>query len=117
MTESVMARRQPSVWWGAMIICGTVVGAGMFTLPIVMAGAWFGWALLLLGISWGAMLLSGLLFMRVSLHYPPGAGYDTLTRDLLGRGWASINGLSILFVLAFSPTLIFQPVVRFTSTR
>ncbi|KTS33817.1 aromatic amino acid transporter [Pantoea dispersa] len=99
MTESVMARRQPSVWWGAMIICGTVVGAGMFTLPIVMAGAWFGWALLLLGISWGAMLLSGLLFMRVSLHYPPGAGYDTLTRDLLGRGWASLNGLSILFVL------------------
>jgi len=71
----------------------------MFTLPIVMAGSWFGWGVLLLAISWGAMLLSGLLFMRVSLHYPAGAGYDTLTRDLLGRGWAAINGLSILFVL------------------
>lgn len=97
--ETTLVRRQPSVWWGAMIICGTVVGAGMFTLPIVMAGAWFGWALLLLGISWGAMLLSGLLFMGVSLHYPAGAGFDTLTKDLLGRGWAVINGLSILFVL------------------
>lgn len=98
--EMTSAHRQPSVWWGAMIICGTVVGAGMFTLPIVMAGAWFGWALLLLGISWGTMLLSGLLFMRVSLHYPHGAGYDTLAKDLLGHGWASINGLSMFFVLS-----------------
>lgn len=99
MTDTLMSRRQPSVWWGAMIICGTVVGAGMFTLPVVMAGAWFGWALLLLLVSWGAMLLSGLLFMRTSLHYPTGAGYDTLTKDLLGRRWAALNGLSILFVL------------------
>ncbi len=99
MTEMTLSRRQPSVWWGAMIICGTVVGAGMFTLPVVMAGAWFGWAMVLLLISWGGMLLSGLLFMRVSLTYPPGAGYDTLTKDLLGRGWAALNGLSILFVL------------------
>jgi len=99
MTEMTLSRRQPSVWWGAMIICGTVVGAGMFTLPVVMAGAWFGWAMMLLLISWGGMLLSGLLFMRVSLTYPPGAGYDTLTKDLLGRGWAALNGLSILFVL------------------
>ncbi|MRT43417.1 amino acid permease [Enterobacteriaceae bacterium RIT702] len=99
MTEMTLSRRQPSVWWGAMIICGTVVGAGMFTLPVVMAGAWFGWAMVLLLINWGGMLLSGLLFMRVSLKYPPGAGYDTLTKDLLGRGWAALNGLSILFVL------------------
>lgn len=91
--------RQPSVWWGAMMICGTVVGAGMFTLPVVMAGAWFSWSLLLLAFSWGAMLLSGLLFMQVSVQYPSGAGYDTITRDLLGRGWARVNGLSILFVL------------------
>lgn len=99
MSVPQLTSRQPSVWWGAMIICGTVVGAGMFTLPVVMAGSWFGWGVLLLFISWGAMLLSGLLFMRVSLHYAAGEGYDTLVRDLLGRGWAILNGLSILFVL------------------
>lgn len=99
MSVPQLTPRQPTVWWGAMIICGTVVGAGMFTLPVVMAGSWFGWGVLLLFISWGAMLLSGLLFMRVSLHYAAGAGYDTLVRDLLGRGWARLNGLSILFVL------------------
>jgi len=99
MTETALARRQPSVWWGAMIICGTVVGAGMFTLPVVMAGAWFGWSLFILLVSWGSMLLSGLMFLKASRYFTTGSGYDTLTRALLGRGWAAINGLSILFVL------------------
>ncbi|MBV4366785.1 aromatic amino acid transporter [Erwinia phyllosphaerae] len=98
MKDSALQRR-PSVWWGAMIICGTVVGAGMFTLPVVMAGAWYGWSLLILLVSWFCMLLSGLLFARASQHYPLGAGFDTITRDLLGRAWAAINGVSILFVL------------------
>ena len=99
MRESSLARHRPSVWWGAMIICGTVVGAGMFTLPVVMAGAWYGWSLLILMVSWVCMLLTGLLFVQASQHYPLGAGFDTITRDLLGRGWAAVNGLSILFVL------------------
>ena len=95
MTESVMARRQPSVWWGAMII-GTVVGAGMFTLPIVMAGAWFGAAAAGHKLGRNAALRAAVYACQPALS---AAGYDTLTRDLLGRGWASINGLSILFVL------------------
>lgn len=99
MKESSLTRHRPSVWWGAMIICGTVVGAGMFTLPVVMAGAWYGWALVILMVSWICMLLTGLLFVQASQHYPLGAGFDTITRDLLGRGWAAVNGLSILFVL------------------
>lgn len=99
MRESSLARHRPSVWWGAMIISGTVVGAGMFTLPVVMAGAWYGWSLLILMVSWVCMLLTGLLFVQASQHYPLGAGFDTITRDLLGRGWAAVNGLSILFVL------------------
>ena len=45
------------------------------------------------------MLLSGLMFLEASLHYPTGAGFDTLTRDLLGRRWNLINGASIAFVL------------------
>lgn len=89
----------PSSAWGAMIICGTVAGAGMFTLPVVMAGAWYSWSVIMLVISWGCMLLSGLLFMRVSLNYPLGSGYDTLTQHLTSPLWRKINGLSISFVL------------------
>lgn len=99
MSEIAFVRRQPSLWWGAMIICGTVVGAGMFTLPVVMAGAWYGWSTLILIISWGCMLMTGLMFQRVSYHYPIDAGYDTITRDLLGNAWAAVNGLSLVFVL------------------
>ncbi|WKX27043.1 aromatic amino acid transporter [Tatumella ptyseos] len=89
----------PSSAWGAMIICGTVAGAGMFTLPVVMAGAWYSWSVLMLVISWFCMLLSGLLFMKVSLHFPLGAGYDTLTQALTPKWWGRLNGLSITFVL------------------
>lgn len=89
----------PSSLWGAMIICGTVAGAGMFTLPVVMAGAWYSWSVLMLIISWICMLLSGLLFMKVSLHYPAGAGYDTITKQLTSPLWRKLNGLSITFVL------------------
>ncbi|WP_241608803.1 aromatic amino acid transporter [Rosenbergiella australiborealis] len=89
----------PSSIWGAMIICGTVAGAGMFTLPIVMAGAWYRWSVMMLMLSGFCMLLSGLLFMKVSLRFPPGAGYDTLTQTLTPSWWRKINGLSISFVL------------------
>lgn len=99
MAKSMPSQRLPAIGWGAMVICGTVAGAGMFTLPVVMAGAWFSWSVLLLGVSWGCMLLSGLLFMHASLWYPEGSGFDTLTRDLTSRVWSQLNGLSILFVL------------------
>ncbi|WP_241574485.1 aromatic amino acid transporter [Rosenbergiella nectarea] len=89
----------PSSAWGAMIICGTVAGAGMFTLPVVMAGAWYSWSVVMLVISWFCMLLSGLLFMKVSLNFPLGAGYDTLTQALTPKWWGRLNGLSITFVL------------------
>jgi tryptophan-specific transport protein len=99
MAKSMPSKRLPATIWGAMVICGTVAGAGMFTLPVVMAGAWFSWSVLLLVVSWGCMLLSGLLFMQASLWYPEGSGFDTLTRDLTSRVWSQLNGLSILFVL------------------
>ncbi|WP_434746054.1 aromatic amino acid transporter [Candidatus Pantoea rara] len=99
MSETAILRRSPSVFWGATIICGTVVGAGMFILPVVMAGAWFGWSLLILAFSWICMLISGLMFHRVSQHFPLETGYDKIVRDLLGRSWAEVNGLSLIFVL------------------
>ncbi|WP_370423157.1 aromatic amino acid transporter (plasmid) [Pantoea vagans] len=99
MSDMAIPTRSPSMFWGATIICGTVVGAGMFVLPVVMAGAWFGWALLILTFSWICMLISGLMFHRVSQHYPLETGYDKIVRDVLGRNWAEINGLSLVFVL------------------
>ncbi|QSX29959.1 tryptophan permease [Shewanella cyperi] len=88
-----------SLLGGAMIIAGTTVGAGMFSLPVVGAGMWFGYSLLMMVGVWLCMLLSGLLLLETNLRFEPGASFDTLTRESLGRFGRIVNGLSIAFVL------------------
>ncbi len=89
----------PSVFGGAMIIGGTIIGAGMFSLPVVMSGAWFFWSIAALVFTWFCMLHSGLMILEANLNYRIGSSFDTITRDLLGNGWNIINGLTIAFVL------------------
>ncbi|WP_342221692.1 tryptophan permease [Candidatus Fukatsuia endosymbiont of Tuberolachnus salignus] len=90
---------RPSILGGAMIVAGTAVGAGMFSIPIVTSGVWFSGAVLLLIYTWACMFISGLMILEVNLNYPIGASFHTMVRDLLGKMWSSINGLSITFVL------------------
>ena len=91
--------RRPSVLGGAMIIAGTAVGAGMFSIPVVTAGVWFTGSVLLLIYTWACMYISGLMILEANLNYPAGASFHTMVGDLLGKGWNSLNGLSITFVL------------------
>lgn len=88
-----------SLLGGAMIIAGTAVGAGMFSLPVVGAGMWFSYSIIMMIGVWLCMLVSGLLLLETNLHFEPGASFDTLTRETLGNFWRIINGLSIAFVL------------------
>ncbi|ABV89305.1 tryptophan permease [Shewanella pealeana] len=88
-----------SLLGGAMIIAGTAVGAGMFSLPVVGAGMWFGYSLLMMAVVWLCMLVSGLMLLETNLHFEPGASFDTLTKATLGQFWRIVNGLSIAFVL------------------
>ncbi len=88
-----------SLFGGSMIIAGTIIGAGMFSLPVVMSGAWFFWSVTALIVTWFCMLHSGLMILEANLNYSPGASFDTITKDLLGKSWNIINGLSIAFVL------------------
>ena len=71
----------------------------MFSLPVVMSGAWFFWSLLALIFTWFCMLHSGLMILEANLNYHIGASFDTITKDLLGNGWNIINGLTVAFVL------------------
>ena len=88
-----------SLLGGAMIIAGTTVGAGMFSLPVVGAGMWFGYSMVMLLGIWFCMLVSGLMLLETNLHFEPGASFDTLTKTTLGQFWRIVNGLSIAFVL------------------
>nr|WP_115172879.1 tryptophan permease [Pasteurella bettyae] len=92
-------KKQPSLFGGAMIIAGTAVGAGMLANPTSTAGIWFLGSLVLLIYTWFCMTTSGLMILEANLHYPTGASFDTIVKDLLGKGWNIINGISIAFVL------------------
>lgn len=92
-------QRRPSVLGGAMIIAGTAVGAGMFSIPVVTSGVWFSGSVALLVYTWFCMFCSGLMILEANLNYPTGASFHTMVNDLLGKVWGSVNGLSITFVL------------------
>ncbi|MEY4923292.1 MAG: hypothetical protein RLY17_2009 [Pseudomonadota bacterium] len=98
-TDLTQPMPRPSLLGGAMIVAGTAVGAGMFSIPIVTAGVWFSGSVMLLIYTWACMLLSGLMILEANLNYPSGASFHTMVQDLLGNVWSSINGLSITFVL------------------
>ena len=97
--SKAVSTNTPSLIGGAMIIGGTIIGAGMFSLPVVMSGAWFFWSLLALIFTWFCMLHSGLMILEANLNYHIGSSFDTITKDLLGNGWNIINGLTVAFVL------------------
>lgn len=88
-----------SSFWGVMVIAGTVIGGGMFALPVDLAGAWFFWGAFILIIAWFSMLHSGLLLLEANLNYPVGSSFNTLTKDLLGNTWNIISGATVAFVL------------------
>ncbi|WP_175609489.1 tryptophan permease [Shewanella sp. UCD-KL21] len=99
MSSTQSQPQNKSLLGGAMIIAGTTVGAGMFSLPVVSAGMWFGYSLVMLIGIWFCMLVSGLMLLETNLHFKPGDSFDTLTKVTLGQFWRIINGLSIAFVL------------------
>lgn len=92
-------KKHPSLLGGAMIIAGTAIGAGMLANPTSTAGVWFIGSILALIYTWFCMTTSGLMILEANLHYPTGASFDTIVKDLLGKGWNLINGLSVAFVL------------------
>ncbi|WP_340608733.1 tryptophan permease [Xenorhabdus bharatensis] len=91
--------KRPSILGGAMIIAGTAVGAGMFSIPIVTSGVWFTGSIILLVYTWVCIYFSSLMILEANMNYPCGASFHTITKDLLGKGWNILTGLSITFVL------------------
>ena len=92
-------QKSPSLLGGSMIIAGTAIGAGMLANPTAMSGIWFTGSVLLFLFIWGVTTLSALMLLEANLHFEKGANFDTITTQLLGRGWNILNGLSVAFTL------------------
>lgn len=97
MEENLNAKH--SSFWGIMVIAGTVIGGGMFALPVDLSGAWFFWGAFILIIAWFSMLHSGLLLLEANLNYPVGSSFNTITKDLIGNKWNIVSGFTVAFVL------------------
>lgn len=79
------AEKKHSAFWGVMVIAGTVIGGGMFALPVDLAGAGFSGVPLSLSLPRFSMLHSGLLLLEANLNYPVGSSFNTITKDLIGN--------------------------------
>ncbi len=84
---------------GAMITAGSIIGAGIFSLPIVSSGMWFLLSLCVIGVLWYLNFLISMVLLEVNCHYPPGASFDTFVDDILGKTWNVLAGLGVGFLM------------------
>lgn len=82
-----------------MLVAGTAIGAGMLGLPMISAGMWFSWSVIVLAASWFFMFRSSQAILEINLHFRPGQSFHTLVCELLGRSWSRVNGFAVCFVL------------------
>ena len=97
-TATDSSRSLSKMMGAALIVAGTTIGAGMFSLPVISSGMWFSWSLVMLVTVCFCMVTSGLYLLEVNLQYPVGASFDTMAQDTLGNTGRIINGLSVAFV-------------------
>ena len=97
---SVSTSRKPiPLYVGISFVAGGAVGAGMFSIPIVSSGMWFGWAAALLIFSWFCLCHSALMLLETNLNFKAGESFDTFVKATIGNGWNNLNGLTMVFTL------------------
>lgn len=86
-----------------MLVMGTLIGGGVLALPIVGIGSGFIPILCLVIFLWALMIVTGFLFLEVTLSFPSGENsftsmaYKTLGH--IGKGFTFISYLLLLYAL------------------
>ena len=91
--------KNQSALTGIMITAGTTIGAGIFSLPIVSSGMWFVFSLICLLLLWFLNYLSALYLLEANILFSPGASFDTISTQILGKNWSILIGFSIAFLM------------------
>ncbi|MFL6563555.1 MAG: APC family permease [Burkholderiales bacterium] len=100
--RQVKPRQLLSLWDGIVLICGMVIGAGIFKAPSIVAGnVGANWEFIAAWVLGGAVSLCGaLVYAELAARYPDTGGeYAFLSRGL-GRG--------VAFVFAWSRMTVIQ---------
>lgn len=91
--------KNQSAFSGMMITAGCTIGAGMFSLPVVASGMWFGYSLLCLLFIWWLNYMSALYILEANVQFEPGESFNTITTRILGKKWNMVFSLLIAFLL------------------
>ncbi|MGI9280915.1 MAG: amino acid permease [Endozoicomonas sp.] len=90
--------QEGSILGGTVIVAGTAIGAGMFSLPVATSGMWFGYSIILMLLTWYCMYSSALYLLETNLRFPRGASFDTMAQATMGNVGRIINGASVAFL-------------------
>jgi len=93
------SQKNTSILTGTMITTGAVIGAGIFSLPVVSSGMWFILSMIALAVVWYLSYLISLVLLEVNCHFAPGASFDTFVTEILGKTWNLLAGLGLAFLL------------------
>ncbi|MFV0422521.1 amino acid permease [Oleidesulfovibrio sp.] len=83
----------------ACIVAGTAIGAGMLGLPMVIGPLGFIPGTLLMVAVWAMALFSALLLLEVNLKVGAGKNFNSMAREVLGRGGQIVATGSMAFLL------------------
>jgi len=73
------------VFHSSLLIGGTAIGAGMLAMPVETGQAGFFPSLFFLFITWGITLITGLMFVKIILHYKDNVNFFSLSERVLGK--------------------------------
>ncbi|QIV95356.1 amino acid permease [Allofrancisella inopinata] len=65
----------------ALLIIGTTIGAGMLSLPLVVASCGFIVAIILLVMSWSVMYITAIRLLNICAKYPLGVNFTTMMQS------------------------------------
>jgi tryptophan-specific transport protein len=101
-----MTDKKP-LWHGILLVAGGAIGAGIFALPMVSAGAWMMWSTAGFLVVWAMTYIAASLFAKVNIaivsdssnHLDYQSSFSSLVSHVLGAKWATLNNLSIVFIM------------------
>lgn len=83
-----------------MIVIGALIGSGIVTLPLIIAGPGFIWSVVAMFATWIALTITGLLVLEMSLALPANAcTFSSMAEKTLGIPGRIVTWISYLLLL------------------